>query len=88
MQPSFFIQQSASKGYLGVRFTHIRQLSRGARWRTPHMLSYSLVQTIGSSKIYFRVFYRGTAYQMCTLGHTLYQFCGYWMLWNKMDDFS
>ena len=56
MQPGFFIQQSASKGLQGVRFTHIRQLNRGAHWRTPHMLSCLLIQTIGSSKIYFRVF--------------------------------
>ena len=39
---------------------HIRQLSRGAHWRTPHMLSCSLVQTIGSLEVYFRVFYLGT----------------------------
>ena len=35
---------------------HIRQLSRGAHWCTPHMLSCSLVQRIGSSEIYLRVF--------------------------------
>ena len=38
----------------------ICQLNRGARWHTPHMLSYSLVQTIGSSKFISEFFYRGT----------------------------
>ena len=61
MQLGFFIQRSASKGGPRVRFAHIRQLNRGAHWRTPHMLSCSLVQTIWSSEIYFRVFfYQGT----------------------------
>ena len=81
MQLGFFIQRSASKGGPRVRFAHIRQLNRGEHWRTPHMLSCSLVQTIGSSEIYFIVFFiEALAYQMCALGHTLYQFCGYWML--------
>ena len=71
-----------------VRFAHIRQLNRGAHWRTPHMLSCLLVQTIGSSEIYFRVFLSRHLHIRCALGHTVYQFCGYWMLWNKMDDFS
>ena len=86
MQLGFFIQQSAFKGYPGVRFTHIRQLSRGARWCTPHMLSCSLVQTIGSSKIYFRVFFfiEALSYQMCTLGHTLYRSYGIkWMIFHE-----
>ena len=46
IQLGFFIQQSASKGKPRVRFAHIRQLNWGAHWRTPHMLSCSLVQTI------------------------------------------
>ena len=53
----------------------ICQLNRGARWHTPHMLSCSLAQMIGSLEIYFRVFFiEALAYQMCTLGHTLYLF--------------
>ena len=71
-----------------VRFSHIRQLNRGAHWHTPHMLSCSLVQTIGSSEIYLRVFFiKALAYQMCTLGHTLYQFYGMkWMIFSRMSD--
>ena len=65
--------------------THLglRDLLFVTHWRTPHMLSCSLVQTIGSLEIYFRVFFlffiKELAYQMCTLGHTLYQF--YRMKW-------
>ena len=84
MQLGFFIQQSASKGEPGVRFMHIRQLNRGARWRTPHMLSYSLIQTIGSSEIYFRFFFhRGTCISDVHTG--AYPIS---VLWNKTDDFS
>ena len=63
----------------------ICQLNRGARWHTPHMLSCSLAQMIGSLEIYFRVFFIGPlAYQMCTLGHTLYQFYGVkWMIFHE-----
>ena len=64
----------------------ICQLNRGARWHTPHMLSCSLAQTIGSSEIYFRVFFffiKALAYHMCTLGHTLYQVYGMkWMIFS------
>ena len=63
---------------------HIRQLSRGARWRTPHMLSCSLVQTIGSSEIYFGFFFlRGT--YISDVHIEAYPIS---VLWNKMDDFS
>ena len=77
----------------------ICQLNRGAHWHTPHMLSCSLVQTIGSSEFILEFFIEALAYQMCTIrcayqkvkfiheGHTLYQFYRYWMLWNEMDDF-
>ena len=76
MQLGFFIQQSTSKGKPRVRFTHIRQLSRGARC--------SLFQTIGSSEIYFRVFFhRGTCISDVHTG--AYPIS---VLWNKMDDFS
>ena len=64
----------------------ICQLNRGARWHTPHMLSCSLAQMIGSLEIYFRVFFfiKALAYQMCTLGHTLYQFYGVkWMIFHE-----
>ena len=63
----------------------ICQLNRGARWHTPHMLSCSLAQMIGSFEIYFRVFFiEALAYQMCTLGHTLYQFYGVkWMIFHE-----
>ena len=63
----------------------ICQLNRGARWHTPHMLSYSLAQIIGSLEIYFRVFFiKALAYQMWTLGHTLYQFYGVkWMILHE-----
>ena len=65
----------------------ICQLNRGARWHTPHMLSCSLAQMIGSLEIYFRVFFffiEALAYQMCTLGHTLYQFYGVkWMIFHE-----
>ena len=82
-----------SPGFLRARLgsdSHIFFNSVGVHTSAhTHMLSCSLVQMIGSSEIYFRVFFiKALAYQMCTLGHTLYQFCGYWMLWNKMDDFS
>ena len=49
MQLGFFIQQSASKG-LGSDSWIFVNTNRGAHWNTPHMLSYSLVQTIGSSE--------------------------------------
>ena len=65
----------------------ICQLNRGARWHTPHMLSCSLAQMIGSLEIYFRAFFffiKALAYQMCTLGHTLYQFYGVkWMIFHE-----
>ena len=64
----------------------ICQLNRGAHWHTPHMLSCSLAQMIGSLEIYFRVFFfiEALAYQMCTLGHTLYQFYGMkWMIFHE-----
>ena len=63
----------------------ICQLNRGACWNTPHMLSCSLAQMIGSLEIYFRVFFiEELAYQMCTLGHTLYQFYGVkWMIFHE-----
>ena len=63
----------------------ICQLNKGARWHTPHMLSCSLAQMIGSLEIYFRVFFiEALAYQMCTLGHTLYQFYGVkWMIFHE-----
>ena len=63
----------------------ICQLNRGARWHTPHMLSCSLAQMIGSLEIYFRVFFiEALAYQTCTLGHTLYQFYGVkWMIFHE-----
>ena len=63
----------------------ICQLNRGARWHTPHMLSCSLAQMIGSLEIYFRVFLiEALAYQMCTLGHTLYQFYGVkWIIFHE-----
>ena len=63
----------------------ICQLNRGARWHTPHMLSCSLAQMIGSLEIYFRVFFiEALASQMCTLGHTLYQFYGVkWMIFHE-----
>ena len=63
----------------------ICQLNRGARWHTPHILSCSLTQMIGSLEIYFRVFFiEALAYQMCTLGHTLYQFYGVkWMIFHE-----
>ena len=53
------------------------------------MLFNSLVQMIGSSEMYFRVFIRIFELQMYTLGHTPYQFfCGYWMLWIRVEGFS
>ena len=63
----------------------ICQFNRGARWHTPHMLSCSLAQMIGSLEIYFRVFFiEALSYQMCTLGHTLYQFYGMkWMIFHE-----
>ena len=63
----------------------ICQLNRGARWYTPHMLSCSLAQMIGSLEIYFMVFFiEALTYQMCTLGHTLYQFYGVkWMMFHE-----
>ena len=55
----------------------------------PHSLSRSLLQTIGSSVMYFRVFTKIFEFQMYTLGHTLSQFfCGYWMLWIRVEGFS
>ena len=62
----------------------IYQLNRGARWHTPHMLSCSLTQTIGSSEIYFRVFffYQGTCISDVHTG--AYPIS---VLWNEMDDF-
>ena len=38
----------------------ICQFNRGARWHTPHMLSCSLAQMIGSSEFISEFFYRGT----------------------------
>ena len=62
----------------------ICQLNRGARWPTHHMLSCSLVQTIGSSEFISEFFIEALAYQMCTLGHTLYQFYGVkWMIFHE-----
>ena len=63
----------------------ICQLNKGARWHTPHIMSCSLAQMIGSLEIYFRVFFiEALVYQMCTLGHTLYQFYGVkWMIFRE-----
>ena len=47
-----------------------------AHWGIPHSLSCSLVQTIGSSVTYFKVFLEIFEFQMYTLGHTPYQFYG------------
>ena len=49
MQSGFFIQQSASKGLESDSWIFVNSIG-GARWHTPHMLSCSLVQTIGSSE--------------------------------------
>ena len=63
----------------------ICQLNRGASWHTPHMLSCSLAQMIGSLEIYFRVFFhRGTCISDVHTGHTLYQFYGVkWMIFHE-----
>ena len=62
----------------------ICQLNRGARWHTPHMLSCSLAQMIGSLEIYFRFFfYRGTCISDVHTG--AYPIS---VLWSEMDDFS
>ena len=62
----------------------ICQLNRGANWRTPHILSCSLVQTIGSSEIYFRVFFhQGTC--ISDVHTAAYPIS---VLWSEMDDFS
>ena len=76
MQPGFFIQQSASKGLESDSWIFVNSIGVHAGTH-PHMLSCSLAQMIGSLEIYFRVFcIEALAYQMCTLGHTLYQFYG------------
>ena len=62
----------------------ICQFNRVARWHTPHMLSCSLAQMIGSLEIYFRVFfYRGTCISDVHTG--AYPIS---VLWSEMDDFS
>ena len=63
----------------------ICQLNRGARWHTPHMLSCSLAQTIGSSEIYFRVFFFFHQGTCISYVHTVAYPIS--VLWNEMDDF-
>ena len=62
----------------------ICQLNRGARCHTPHMLSCSLVQTIGSSEFFFFFFffYRGTCISDVHTG--AYPIL---VLWSEMDVF-
>ena len=60
----------------------ICQLNRGARWHTPHMLSCSLVQTIGSSEFISEFFYRGTCISDVHTG--AYPIL---VLWSEMDVF-
>ena len=55
IQLGFFIQQLASERWSGIIFMRVRRLSGCAHWGIPHTLSCSLIQTIGSSVIYFRV---------------------------------
>ena len=62
----------------------ICQLNRGARWHTPHMLSCSLAQMIGSLEIYFIVFFhQGTCISDVHTG--AYPIS---VLWSEMDGFS
>ena len=60
----------------------ICQLNRGARWHTPHMLSCSLVQTIGSSEFISEFFDRGTCISDVHTG--AYPIL---VLWSEMDAF-
>ena len=61
----------------------ICQLNRGAHWHTPHMLSCSLVQTIGSSEFILEFFHRGTC--ISDVHTRAYPIS---VLWSEMDDFS
>ena len=82
MQPVFFIQQSAFKGLESDSWILVNSIG-GARWHTPHMLSCSLAQMIGSLEIYFRVFFhRGTCISDVHTG--AYPIS---VLWSEMDDF-
>ena len=60
----------------------ICQVNRGARWHTPHMLSCSLAQMIGSLEIYSEFFHQGTCISDAHTG--AYPIL---VLWNEMDDF-
>ena len=86
MQPGFFIQQSASKGLGSDSWIFVNSI--GVHTGThPICCLVRLFRQLGLQNLFQSFFIEALAYQMCTLGHTLYQFCRYWMLWNEMDDF-
>ena len=82
----FFIQQSASKGLGSDSWIFVNSI--GVHTGThPICCLVRLFRQLGLQNLFQSFFIEALAYQMCTLGHTLYQFCRYWMLWNEMDDF-
>ena len=86
MQPGFFIQQSAFKGLGSDSWIFVNSI--GVHTGThPICCLVRLFRQLGLQNLFQSFFIEALAYQMCTLGYTLYQFCRYWMLWNEMDDF-
>ena len=83
MQPGFFIQQSASKGLESDSWIFVNSI--GVHVGThPICCLVRLFRQLGLQNLFHSFFIEALAYQMCTLGHTLYQFYGVkWMIFHE-----
>ena len=72
MQPGFFIHQSASKGLESDSWIFVNSIGVHADTH-PICCLVRLFRQLGLQNFFFFFFFiEALAYQMCTLGHTLY----------------
>ena len=83
MQPVFFIQQSASKGLESDSWIFVNSIGVHAGTH-PYVVLFSCSDDWFFRNLFQSFFFiKALAYQMCTLGHTLYQFYGMkWMIFS------